>query len=249
VSEYILPRDDALEDRRLTLLEAHHDPDSIAALERTGVGAGWRCLDVGAGRGSIARWLLARGAAVLCTDLDVSALGGLDARVHDITSDEPLPGTPFDLVHTRLVLLHLPARDAVAAKLAGMLRPGGWLVAGDIDFTDVRAEPDAAFSETWGAWCAATAAAGWELGCGARLPAMLRAAGLEHVQSTATGAECPGGSPALQILSLAFEKLRPRLVEHGASDAAVSEARRRLEDPAHRFTPPTTWTAWGHRSS
>jgi SAM-dependent methyltransferase len=249
VSEYILPRDDALEERRLALLESHHDPDSIAALERTGVGPGWRCLDVGAGRGPIGRWLTARGAEVLCTDLDVGALSGLDARVHDITSDEPLPEAPFDLVHTRLLLLHLPSRDAVAAKLAGLLRPGGWLVAGDIDFTVVAAaEPSDAFAETWFAWCAATTGAGWELGCGARLPEMLRAAGLEEVESTVTGEQCAGGSPALQILSLAFEKLRSRLVEHGASDAAVSEARRALEDPARSFAPPTTWTAWGHSS-
>ncbi|MCW2990230.1 MAG: hypothetical protein JWM73_824, partial [Solirubrobacterales bacterium] len=67
---YLLPSDDEVERRRLELLQRHHDPDSIAALERTGVGPGWRCLDVGAGAGSISRWLLGREASVLATDLD-----------------------------------------------------------------------------------------------------------------------------------------------------------------------------------
>ena len=245
MSEYILPASDDLERRRLALLEAHHDPDSIAALEETGVGPGWRCLDVGAGGGSISRWLMARGADVLATDLDISGLEGIDARVHDITSDRPLP-LGFDLVHTRLLLLHLPEREKIAVKLARRLRPGGWLVAGDIDFTGVDAlEPGEAFAATWRAWCAATEAAGWDLACGTRLEPMLRAAGVRDVRTTVTGSECPGGSPALQILSLAFEKLRPRLVAHGAPDDAVTEARRQLEDPARRFVPPATWTAWG----
>jgi SAM-dependent methyltransferase len=224
----------------LALLERHHDPDTIAALERTGVGAGWRCLDVGAGSGSIARWLQARGAEVLATDLDTSRLDGVPARVHDITSDDPLPD-PFDLVHTRLVLLHLPQRAEVARRLVALSR--GWVVVGDIDFTPVTMrEPTAAWKEAWQAWCAVTVAAGWDLGCGRRLAALLEEAGLRQVDAAASGREAEGGSPALEILSLAFERLRPRLEAHGAD---VDVARELLMDPARAFVPPTTWTAWG----
>lgn len=245
MTEYILGRDAEVERRRLALLEAHHDPDSIAALERTGVGPGWRCLDVGAGSGSIARWLLSRGADVLATDLDVSGLHGLDARAHDITSDEPLPG-PFDLVHTRLLLLHLPSRADVARRLAGLTRPGGWVVAGDIDFTPVAMdEPTPAWERTWAAWRAATTAAGWDLACGPRLAALLAGAGLRDVEAASSPFSGPGGIAPLAILSLAFERLRPRLVAHGAADDDVTAARAALEDPARRFVAPTTWTAWG----
>jgi hypothetical protein len=242
VTEYLLRDGDELERRRLALLERHHDPDTIAALERTGVGAGWRCLDVGAGGGSIARWLLGRGADVLATDLDVSRLDGLPALEHDITSDAPLPG-PFDLVHTRLVLLHLPQREAVVRRLAEIAER--WLVIGDIDFTPVAmraATP--AWDRTWSAWCAVTEAAGWDLACGRRLEGMLRGAGLTEVGTTATGEEVAGGAIALEILSLALERLRGHLEAHGAD---VDAARALLMDPANRFMPPVTWTAWGHR--
>ena len=41
---------------------------------------------------------------------------------------DPLPKAEFDLIHARLVLVHLPARDEVITKLVTSLRPGGWLV-------------------------------------------------------------------------------------------------------------------------
>jgi SAM-dependent methyltransferase len=245
--QYILTADDEVERRRLELLQLHHDPDSITALERTGVGSGWRCLDVGAGAGSISRWLVARGADVLATDLDIAGLDGLNARMHDITGDEPLPG-PFDLVHTRLVLLHLPSREAVARRLVELTRPGGWVVAGDIDFTPVAMDgPTPAWDAVWAAWCAATEAAGWDLGCGPRLAELLQGAGLTDIEAAGSGGPVAGGAIVVEILSLAFERLRERLVAHGASDDQIADARASLMDPAQRFVPPVTWTVSGRR--
>lgn len=51
---------------------------------------------------------------------------------HDIVKD-PLPAHSFDLIHARLVLAHLPARDQVLPRLVASLRPGGWLVVEDFD--------------------------------------------------------------------------------------------------------------------
>jgi len=48
----------AAEDRRLGLLEEIFDP--VSRRRRSGVQAGWRCLEVGAGRGSMAVWLAER---------------------------------------------------------------------------------------------------------------------------------------------------------------------------------------------
>ena len=44
---------------------------------------------------------------------------------HDVAADPP-PGGPFDLVHARLVLVHVPERDAALDAHGGSpLRPGG----------------------------------------------------------------------------------------------------------------------------
>src|SRR5437773_5494354 len=107
------------ERQRLRALSDIYDPDTVRHLEDLGVGVGWRCLEVGAGEGSIARWLSARvgPGSVVATDLDTRFLGfpasgNVEVLRHDVTAD-PCPGEPFDLIHARFVLCHLPGRQPV----------------------------------------------------------------------------------------------------------------------------------------
>jgi 2-polyprenyl-3-methyl-5-hydroxy-6-metoxy-1,4-benzoquinol methylase len=126
---------------RLTGLEAYCDPGTIRHLEALGVGPGWCCLEVGAGGGSMALWLGAHvgpGGSVLATDIDTRFLDRLahpqvTVRRHDIVREE-LPHGEFDLVYARSVLEHLPEREQVLRRLVAALRPGGWLLAEDVDF-------------------------------------------------------------------------------------------------------------------
>jgi 2-polyprenyl-3-methyl-5-hydroxy-6-metoxy-1,4-benzoquinol methylase len=62
VPEYILSQQDLsdVERARLRLLEEYHDPLSCAELDAIGVAEGWRCLDVGAGGGSVTGMLAER---------------------------------------------------------------------------------------------------------------------------------------------------------------------------------------------
>ena len=46
--------------------------------------------------------------------------------------DDP-PDETFDLVHARLVLVHVPDRDRALRTMAEVLRPGGWLLVEDAD--------------------------------------------------------------------------------------------------------------------
>src|SRR5882724_8873761 len=100
---------------RFDALSAMYDPSTIQHLVNCGVGPGWHCLEVGGGSGSIASWMAARVGPtghVLVTDLDPRFLEKLEAsnlevRRHNIVSD-PLPEATFDLIHARLVLIHLP---------------------------------------------------------------------------------------------------------------------------------------------
>jgi 2-polyprenyl-3-methyl-5-hydroxy-6-metoxy-1,4-benzoquinol methylase len=73
---------------------------------RRGVGRGRRCLEVGAGGGSIALWLADRVApdgVVVATDRDTTVLDelshpNLEVRVDDVLEDD-LPEREFDVVH------------------------------------------------------------------------------------------------------------------------------------------------------
>src|SRR4029079_2649778 len=102
--------------------------------DRLGVGAASRCWEVGAGGPGIPEALAAAVGPtghVLATDIDPSWLkagDGYEVRRHDVAPDAPPePGT-FDLVHARLVLVHVPDRARALATMAAALRPGGWLL-------------------------------------------------------------------------------------------------------------------------
>ena len=120
---------------RFSGLEWALDPTTFRHLSGRGVAAGWSCLEIGAGGGSVVRWLsrnVGQAGRVVATDLnldwiDVGDARNVELRTHDVVRD-PLPEAEFDLIHARLVLVHLPARDEVMTKLVSALRAGGWLV-------------------------------------------------------------------------------------------------------------------------
>jgi hypothetical protein len=82
------------ERRRLALIERCYDPITTSRLTQVGVAAGWRCLDVGVGGGSIARWLrdqVGPDGDVVAIDLDTRFFEdepGIEARRCDILVDE-----------------------------------------------------------------------------------------------------------------------------------------------------------------
>lgn len=134
------------EDERLGLLESIFDPGSRR--RRALVQPGWRCLEIGAGRGSMAVWLarqVGEHGQVVATDIDVTYLKRLDVpnlevRPHDILEDslDVLGPGSFDLVCSRLMLFWLVGRQEEAIRrLAECLRPGGWLVDEDGDWGTV----------------------------------------------------------------------------------------------------------------
>src|SRR5262249_27222927 len=123
-----------LELARLRANEAWMDQHTTDQLDRTGLRAGWRCLEVAAGAGSIARWLHERvgpTGSVTALARDPRFLTELPAGMtvveHDITNGPPA-AEPYDLVHARSLLAHLPNPKQVLADLIAVVRPGGWLV-------------------------------------------------------------------------------------------------------------------------
>jgi ubiquinone/menaquinone biosynthesis C-methylase UbiE len=91
---------------------------------------GVRCLEVGAGRGSIARRLceyVGPKGRVTATDLQTDFLSelsllNLDVLPHDVTTGE-FPESSFDLVHVRAVLMHIADRMAVLQRMVSWLAP------------------------------------------------------------------------------------------------------------------------------
>ena len=138
-SGYVM--DPAWRDERARLqgIETMYDPVTREQLSAVGIAPGWRCLEVGGGAGGVAQWMasvVGRDGHVAATDLDprfLEGLDGIEVRRHDIVNDE-LESAAFDLIHSRMVLEHIPEREQALARLVPALKPGGWLVIEDIDF-------------------------------------------------------------------------------------------------------------------
>ena len=200
---------EAEEDARLDLLEQIYDPTSQA--RRTLVQPGWRCLEVGAGRGSMAVWLATQVGPtghVVATDLDTQYLSrlelpNLEVVRHNILDDplDALGAGSFDLVCSRLMLFHLQNRQEQAIKqMVACLRPGGWLVDEDSDWATAGQPVDPAhpryddFQRVWrdGDWWTVR---GYDKTFGRRLPALFERAGLEDIRAASSSEVVRGGSP------------------------------------------------------
>lgn len=249
---YTLPNDWEYADERLALLGAAYDPASIALVQQLGVRAGWRCLEAGAGGGSFARWLCAAtspGGRVLAVDADTRHLADLPDRGGEVAqldlAVDKLPARAFDLVHTRLVLLHIALRDRVLERLVHALAPGGFLVLEEGETLGVLDEMPGAFGEVWRAFARSTEIAGANQAWARNLPVRLEALGLIDVQADAGIPMFRGGSPLARMWSLTWVQAHDKLVTLGVSPEVVAAAQTELEDEQRWFFAPPTVRAWG----
>ena len=195
------------EDDRLGLLERIFDP--LSRRRRELVRPGWRCLEVGAGRGSMAVWLaeqVGESGHVVATDIDLTYLQrlnrpNLEVRKHNILED-PLdalePGS-FDLVSSRLMLFWLAGKQELAIRrMVECLRPGGWLVDEDGDWgTIAPVDPSHPYSAQYdrihrgGEWWTSR---GYDPIFGRKLPILFERCGLENISHAATAEVVRGDS-------------------------------------------------------
>ena len=235
---------------RLAVLAEVFDPGTIRHLAARGVGAGWRCLEIGGGLGSITRWLSGRVGAqgrVLTTDIDTRHLqamrmSSVDVREHDILVDS-LPEESFDLAYARLVLEHLVDPDTAIARMIAALKPGGWLLVEDFEIL-----PDDAISKTAAVMRQVTAAAGVHHRLGRSLGRRLRGHGLADVDTEGRVFVWRGGSRGAALSRLNVEQLRPAILASGQLTVDELEADlAALEDEDFEMRSPILWTAWGQR--
>ena len=163
------------------------------ALERLGLGAGWKCADVGAGGGDVTVALaemVGSTGRIYAVDRDPSSRDAVAAAaassslaqvlaITQAAEDLTLP-EPVDLAFCRFLLMHVSDPAPVLRRMAAAVRPGGWVVA---------QEPVTSAGRVGGAPLSMPGATHPDVG--ADLPGLVRRSGLELVDAWA---EAPAGA-------------------------------------------------------
>ena len=211
---------------RWAALSTMFDEPTFRRLREVGIKPGWNCLEIGAGGGSVARWLAEQvgpQGVVTATDVDTRWLErlqvpNLNVVRHDITRDR-LPVLTYHLIHTRLVLTHLPDPEAVIDRLVPALRPLGRLVVEEFDTGYLegacprpRTEAEDRANRIREAFTQLLEKRGADLTLPSRLPQLLAQRGFEAVEVRGSFES----GPAARLLERAnIEQVRTELVAHG----------------------------------
>jgi SAM-dependent methyltransferase len=199
---------------QVQMFERKYDPLTTEIIKGLPVGREWRCLEVGAGAGSVARWLAGRAdrGSVLAVDVDVRYLdaGGaptMTVRQLDIMQADFAPGS-FDLVTARAVFEHLPQRDDLLTRVVEWLVPGGWLVVEDFYYLPTDGAPTSVGRALLDGYVRRLEALGADMQWARCLPSIMTAAG-------------PGQSAAdNELITLRLGQEGHSLVERGLVSAA-----------------------------
>ncbi|MFF4831076.1 methyltransferase domain-containing protein [Streptomyces sp. NPDC001315] len=258
---YLLDNQQTEAAERFDAFTALFDPTTFRHLAGLGVGPGWRCWEVGAGGTSVVSWLAEKvgpTGKVVATDIDTSQLAEaarppVEVRVHDVGAQEP-PGEDFDLVHARLVLVHVPDRERALRSMIKALRPGGRLLVEDADPAlqpllcpeEYGPEQQLANRLRHG-FRELLADRGADLAYGRKLPRLLREAGLRQVEADAY---FPVASPACTALeSATVRQIRDRLVTAGlATDEDIDRHLANVAAGSMDLATAPMISAWGRKA-
>jgi ubiquinone/menaquinone biosynthesis C-methylase UbiE len=250
-SEYVFQRVEYQRElERLRMIEQVFDPASRRRLLGTGLQAGWRCLEVGPGAGSIMTWMgVVAGPTgqVVAVDLDPKFLDeSRQSKTEIIRADIRTAlflEQSFDLIHARYVLIHLPDYEVALTKMLDSLKPGGWLVLEEPDFSASRGitgdeqeleslrKVNQAIKQMY-----ATRGLDYELGL--KLPALMQRRGLQHLTVENDAPLCAGGSGIATVMKLSTEQLWEKYLATGVVGPSELERYCRFADD------PNSWAVY-----
>jgi SAM-dependent methyltransferase len=255
---YLLDNQQREAGQRFDALSELFNPSTFRHLAATGLSSGWRVWEVGAGGPTIPRWLAQQvgpSGRVVATDIDtvwMDNLAEVDVRRHDVGVDPP-PAGPFDLVHARLVLVHVAQRERALAAMASVLRPGGWLVVEEADpalqelvCPDEVGPQQRLANRLKRGFRQLLEQRGVDLAYGRTLPRRLRAVELADVEADAyfpiTGPAC------VELERASIEQLRGRLIAAGIATAdEIDEHLAAVVNGRLDLATSPMITAWGRK--
>ena len=266
--DYVLGRTEK-EYERLRAQSLAWEEATCRTLDQVALAPGSRCLDAGCGPGETMRLMAQRVGPfghVLGVDVDATLGRRVVAMLRDaghcqsefarvdLTSGEPIPGAPFDLVYARLLLYHLPERVAVLRSLWDAVAPGGHLVVQDYDLQSVSVQPALdSFDEVRRVMIEAFTVAGCDVHVGTCLPDLFAQAGIGALDGTDVSGRLEPLAETHRMLTAVYRSVLPAAVARGiTTEAQAATTLAEFARDAERFPDrPTLWPlligAWRRR--
>lgn len=236
------------------------DPVTLRHLREIGVPPGGRCLVVAAGSGSIAKWLAEQvgiAGKVVATELDTRFLlemgmPEIEVRRHDVSQESFEPGS-YDLVHCRALLMHLPDPASALRRMVEALKPGGWLLVEEADFSSVAAvDPGHRDAERFDRLSRALAeiwrkARVMDPRFGRRVRGLVEALGLDAVRHEGATWVHRGGEDGAKFMHMTTQLMPHLLLAWGILADDLQFLGNLFADPSFSFVDVTLFCAWGRK--
>ncbi|MBI4590894.1 MAG: methyltransferase domain-containing protein [Candidatus Rokubacteria bacterium] len=239
--------------------------DTGILLDRIGVGAGWRCLDLGCGAGGITDLLSARAGPtgrVVGLDPDAASLAaarrwagekGLE-NVEFVEGDafaHAQPPEGFDLVHERFVMTTIGRHRELVDSALALTRPGGVVAIQEADAGVLTCyPPHPAWDRLKAIVTTAFEHAGGDCFSGRQVFRLAVEAGLQQVEFRTCVVGTRRGDPLVDFLPQTILSTKPVILKHGLASEAelarlVDDCRRHLGAPTTVQTSVLVIQVWG----
>jgi trans-aconitate methyltransferase len=257
-----------IETRRGEIERLHMQADAVAPdarimLDLIGVGAGWRCLDLGCGPRGITDLLSERvGPTGRIVGVDKNeeflaharACANANTEFHTAEAVETgLPGATFDLVHIRFVAGTTSAPDLLLREAVRLARPGGTVALQEPD-SDTMAcyPPHPAWERLMAAMEGVFASVGADLHIARRLHILLAQAGLTDIHYRPFLLGLRAADPMVDHLPATVESLRGTVLKLGILTEdelplVLAQCRAHLRDPGTVVRSFMIAQVWGRK--
>jgi len=238
--------------------------DTRALLERAGISAGMRCIDIGCGGGEvtmeIAR-MVAPGGTVVGVDMDevklalarqaaaARGLGNVEFIARDARGwDEP---GGYDAVYARFLLHHLSQQDSLLRRMWDAVAEGGVLIVEDADFDGWCCDPpNEGFDLFLNAYRQVLGRRGGDHATGRKLYRSFLAAGIPQPEVRLVQPVHRGEAKALAWTTL--DATADAIISEGIATkdqitAALESLRRFTDDPSTLICGPRVFQLWSRR--
>jgi ferredoxin/predicted O-methyltransferase YrrM len=237
------------------LWESNYDGLTTSIIQSLDIQPTWRCLDVGAGGGSMSYWLAEHvpQGSVIAVDTDTSMLDpgrypNLAVEQADIAVKGPDEPGSLDLILMRALLSLVSDPEKLIARAVSWLAPGGWLLAEDFYFMPSTDSPTANGRKVVGAYLGAFETSGANPRVGRKLPAVLAQSGLTQVQTNLRPLGPGQGESENALMRARMELQGQSLIDNGLlTREEIAEFIASLYQPESQDVTTLLFSVWGQR--